>query len=357
MGPRKGALEAEWRAIDLLTVGGHLISRGEIFDEADLDAALARFDQLSRPPRRLQNTASQVAELFSTHFAARDWGAIAETLASDISTDDRRRVVGAGLRQGRDAVHAELSAVTEIGVESATSDAIATRGEHLVLNRARTWGRDQRPEAFLTDMLSIVELNTDERIVAIVTFDLDDFEAAIAELDARYLAGEAAAHAHIWSVITKGHAVLNRRELPPTTTDLVSIDHRRGPAFAPGEGIQYLQAGIDLDQDIRTYVEVVHRLSDLGAVCTHVGHGISRDGFDAEWRGIDLLTVTGDSVNRCEVFDEADLDAALAKFEQLSRPAPQVANAASQVTEHFMVRFAADDWDGMAKMLADNFSS
>ena len=95
-------------------------------------------------------------------------------------------MVGAGLRQGRDAVHAELSAVTEIGVESATSDAIATRGEYLVLNRARTWGRDQRPEAFLTDMLSIVEINADERIVAIVTFDLDDFEAAIAELDARY---------------------------------------------------------------------------------------------------------------------------------------------------------------------------
>ena len=356
-GTSQGGLDAEWRAIDLLTVGGDLISRGEVFDEADLDAALAKFEQLSRPPRRLQNTASQVAERFSTHFAARDWGAIAETLANDISTDDRRRVVGAGLRQGRDAVHAELSAVTEIGVESATSDAIATRGEHLVLNRARTWGRDQRPGAFLTDMLSIVEINADERIAALVMFDLDDFEAAIAELDARYLAGEASAYAHTWSVITRGHAVLNRRELPPTTTDLVSIDHRRGPAFAPGEGIQYLQAGIDLDQDIRTYVEVVHRLSDLGAVCTHVGHGISREGFDAEWRGIDLLTVDGDSVNRCEVFEEADLDAALAKFEQLSRPAPQVENAASQVTERFMVRFAASDWDGMAKMLADNFSS
>ena len=205
-------------------------------------------------------------------------------------------------------------------------------------------------------MLSIVEINADERIVAIVTFDLDDFEAAIAELDARYSAGEAAAHAHTWSVITRGHAVLNRRELPPTTTDLVSIDHRRGPAFAPGEGIQYLQAGIDLDQDIRTYVEVVHRLSDLGAVCTHVGHGISREGFDAEWRGIDLLTVTGDSVNRCEVFDEADLDAALAKFEQLSRPAPQLENAASQVTGRFLACFAAREWDAMPQIWATDFS-
>ena len=39
-------------------------------------------------------------------------------------------------------------------------------------------------------MLQIIEINADEQIVALVTFDPDDFEAAIAELDARYLAGE-----------------------------------------------------------------------------------------------------------------------------------------------------------------------
>ena len=63
----------------------------------------------------------------------------------------------------------------------------------------------------------------------------------------------------------------------------------------------------------------MHRLSDLGAVVTHAAHGTSQEGFDAEWRGVDILTVDGDMVNRCEVFDEADLDAALAKFEELSR--------------------------------------
>ena len=31
-------------------------------------------------------------------------------------------------------------------------------------------------------------------------FDLDDFDAAFEELDARYLAGEAAAHAQTWSL-------------------------------------------------------------------------------------------------------------------------------------------------------------
>ena len=61
----------------------------------------------------------------------------------------------------------------------------------------------------------------------------------------------------------------------------------------------------------------MHRLSDLGAVVTCAAHETSQEGFDAEWRGITILTVEGDMVNRSEVFDEADLDAAIATFEQL----------------------------------------
>jgi hypothetical protein len=72
--------------------------------------------------------------------------------------------------------------------------------------------------------------------------------------------------------------------------------------------------------DIRGHIEAVHRLSDLGAVVTHAIHGTSHEGFDAEWRQINLLTVDGELINRIELFDEADIDAALARFEELSRP-------------------------------------
>ena len=77
----------------------------------------------------------------------------------------------------------------------------------------------------------------------------------------------------------------------------------------------------------------MHRLNNLGAVITHVAHGTSQEGFDAEWRVINLLTVDGDMLNRCEVFDEADLDAALARFDQLSRPTPRLENAATPRVE------------------------
>ena len=79
-----------------------------------------------------------------------------------------------------------------------------------------------------------------------------------------------------------------------------------------------IRAAWDVTPDLSIYIEAVHRLSDLGAVVTHVAHGTSHEGFDAEWRMIELLTVDGDLINRCELFDEADLDAALARFDELS---------------------------------------
>ena len=98
----------------------------------------------------------------------------------------------------------------------------------------------------------------------------------------------------------------------------------------------------------------MHRLSDLGAVVTWASNGTSQAGFEAEWREISIATVDGDLINRSEMFDEADLDAALARFDELSRPAPRLENAASRVIERFRAYFAARDWDAMAEMLADD---
>ncbi len=68
------------------------------------------------------------------------------------------------------------------------------------------------------------------------------------------------------------------------------------------------------------------------------------------------MTADGDLFNRCEVFDEADLDAAIARFDELHPPTPRLENAASRVGERYLAHFAAGDWDGMAEILADDFS-
>ena len=332
--------DAEWRGIAIFTVEGDMVNRTEVFDEADLDAAIARFDQLSQPAPRLENAASQVTERFAVHLRARDWDAMAELLADDFCSDDRRGVVGAGIQHGRDAHMADMRTIVDLWITNVSSTIIATRGERLVLMRTHFSGSDQGPGAFLTEVFGLVEIDTDERIVAIVSFDLEDFDAAIAELDARYLASEGAAHAHVWSVIASGFGSIRRYELPPTTPDCVSIDHRRTAAFAPGELNAYFRAAFDLTADVKIYVEAVHRLNDVGTVCTHVTHGVSHEGFAAEWREVDVLMVEGDIVNHCEIFDEADIDAALAKFEELSPHEGRLKNAASRASDRYLERVA-----------------
>src|SRR5262249_60268264 len=120
-----------WRGLALLTVEGDMVARCEVFDEADLDAALAKFDELSRPARQLESTASQTYERFWTSFANRDWTATAQILSADTTFDDRRRVVNAGVRHGRDAGIADMQAIAELWAENITTALIALRGDRL----------------------------------------------------------------------------------------------------------------------------------------------------------------------------------------------------------------------------------
>jgi hypothetical protein len=320
-GTSQEGFDAEWREIGLFAFNGDLVCRFELFDETDLDAALARFDELHPQAPRLENAASRASDRYLERVVAHDLDAMAEMLADDYYTDDRRHVVGGGIH-GRDAQIVNARVGADIGLTDATPTVIATRGERLVLSRVRYSRRDQGLEAFVVEILAVVEINADDRHAAAVAFDLEDIDAAFEELDARYLAGEAAAHSHTWSVITQAYAAFNRHELPPTTPDWVNVDHRRGIAFAPGDMTAYIRAGMDLAPDTRIYIETVHRLNSLGAVITQVLTGTSHDGFDAEWREIGILTFEGDLISRSELYDEKDLDAALARFDELDGSAP-----------------------------------
>ncbi|MGZ7035181.1 MAG: nuclear transport factor 2 family protein, partial [Ilumatobacteraceae bacterium] len=356
-GISREGFEAEWRTVDVVTVEGDLVSRVELFDEADVDDALARFDELQPQTRRLENAASRVTERYWANFATRDWDAIADMLPDSFSSDDRRRMVGAGVRRGRDAEVADLRAIADLGLTNVTSTIIATRGQSLILGHARFSGPADRPETAVTEILGVIEVDADQQITATVVFDPDDIDAAFDELDARYLSGEAAPYAHTWSAITAAYWAVNRREPFATTPDWVNVDHRRGIAFAPGQMIENMRAQWDLTSHISYYVEAVHRLRDLGAVVTRAADGTSREGFDAEWRVIDVLAFEGDMVRSCETFDEADLDAALAKFDGLGRGVPRLENAASQVVGRYQAHFAARDWNAMEQLVADDMST
>ncbi|WP_443093920.1 BTAD domain-containing putative transcriptional regulator [Mycolicibacterium agri] len=163
----------------------------------------------------------------------------------------------------------------------------------------------------------VLEVGRDNKISTIFMLDTDDVEAAFKELETRYIAGEAAAHSQMWTVVLQAEeALVGRRPLSPTTPDWVNADHRRGIGFAPGDLTPYVRVTRDQNEG-SAYIEAVHRLNDCGAVFTNVIKATAPEAFDAEWRFIELMQAKGELISRVEVFDEEDLDSALAKFDEL----------------------------------------
>ena len=184
-GTSQEGFDAEWRVVNLFTFEGEQVSRVEVFDESELDVALAKFDELTQPTHRLENAATHVADRYASSFTSRDWAAMAELITEEFSIEDRRPTVNAGIRHGREAGIKEQRAVADVGFTDVARTVLATRGEHLTLVRAHYTGSDEGPEPFEISVLHIVEI-AHERVTAVVTFDTGDIDAAFAELDARY---------------------------------------------------------------------------------------------------------------------------------------------------------------------------
>jgi hypothetical protein len=274
----------------------------------------------------------------------RDLDSYLAVVTADGRYEDRRK----GLR---DAGPIKPDFARSLFVEAAPSwqeetVPVAIRGSRLVLRRLMFRDHSEVGRPIAVEALVLIEVTDDELVGANVVFNLDDVDSAFAELDARYLAREAAAHAHTWSVIANGYAALNRRELFATTPDWVNVDHRHGTGFEPGGFFEFIRAASEVAPDMRRTIEAVHRLNTLGAVFTHTAYGTSREGFDAEWRTSVLLTVDGDLINRLELFDDADIDAALARLDELNRSAPQLENAATRAWARIADAYNRRDLDG-----------
>lgn len=200
----------------------------------------------------------------------------------------------------------------------------------------------------------MAELHSIEAIdpAAIVGFDGDDVDAAFADLESRYLTGEAAAYAPAWSAVLQAYGALNNHERPHWTTEFESIDHRKGVAIAPGELAAYVDAIWDDTPGVRVYIEAVHRLSDVGVLVTHVTTGTSHHEFEAEWRTVTLSVLDAERIARTELFDEADLDLALARFDELSLPAPTLCNAAIRTWTRLAEAFNRRDVEEFLALIA-----
>jgi class 3 adenylate cyclase/tetratricopeptide (TPR) repeat protein len=194
-----GRYERPYLVLQVFGADG-LMSRWEHFD-VDRDAeALARFDELVlSPPDELSvappappfpNAATRTVDALVCCFEARDWGAAVAKFAPTMRLIDRRRLTALDLEGGE--FLANIRFVYDLPGIRWDREVLATRGERLALHRWRLRSDDGTGGFADAEYVAIAEVDSAGYQILSVAFELDDLDAAYAEIDARYAAGEAA---------------------------------------------------------------------------------------------------------------------------------------------------------------------
>ncbi|MGH7895900.1 MAG: nuclear transport factor 2 family protein [Candidatus Binatia bacterium] len=314
-----------------------LTARNEFFD-ADRDAeALARFDELVTAPRavRFENAATRCGDRFRDAWEARDWERVAAGFAPGFRVVDRRKMIRLELDRGG---HLEtLRLMFEMGSSRLTVQLLATRGDKLVLKRRRFEASDRDVGPSEIEVLDVVEVDDHGDRILSVLFDPDDLDAAYAELDERYAAGEAAPYARSWEVyrqVGRATAARDWEQLASVfAPDLVVEDHRPlgfGTFRARDQYVASVRALLDLRSDARFRMDHVLALDDRRSL-TVVGWVGDEPEGTFEISAVVVSEHGSDGIRRRQHFYNLDqLDEAWARFAELPQGLPRRGSRSSE---------------------------
>src|SRR5207249_1897924 len=167
----------------------------------------------------------------------------------------------------------------------------------------------------------VVEVDDAGDRVAMVHLDPDDLDAAYAELDRRYAAGEAAPYARTWETLQRFAAAGDWDELASVfDPDLVLEDHRPigwGTLHSRDEYLAMIRALVDLAPDLSLRLEHVLALDDRRTLGVGRAAGSWEGGpFEMPFVAVVMLGPDG-RIQRFHQYDLEQLDAARARFEAI----------------------------------------
>jgi hypothetical protein len=338
------------------------LTRVEVFD-TDHDAeALARFDELvsrsaevpttASRPARIETAAARWVDRTMAAWEARDWERVAAAYAPGFRLMDRRRMLR--LELDRDGWLDNLRYLFEMRSSRFTPQLLATRGDRLALVWLRWEGSHGDVGPSEIEYLVVHEIDDHGDAVAFVAFDPDDLDAAYAELDARYAAGEAAPYGRTWARLQRFGRAAAARDWKQWASlfapDYVVEDHRLlgwGTLHSRDEYLTYVRTLVDLSPDARWRLDHVLALDDWRwlAVVSAVG---SQDGgpFEIPYVVVAVLGPDGRH-QQAHLYDFDQLDVARACYETLAAtvPPPRIENAATRSVDRFVEAWAAHDWE------------
>jgi hypothetical protein len=280
-------------------------------------AAQLRPDSLRIPP----NAATRASDRFSRARETRDWDAIEALCAPTLVFDDRRKSVL--LAGDRDMFMASERLIMEAGTRT-EGTILATAGDRLALEHRRWIGAAERVP-FEMENLSLIEVDSEGRIVALVAFDPADRRAANLELVDRLARGagrDVSALLEWRRGMVTGDLERIRAALPD---DFVYHDHRRsGPGRLESADAYVAWTGSLFRQSPDAISEHMYEVAMGRHAILSVSHafGTLPEGGAFESVFVNLIHLERGRPVGVEVFELENLDVARARFEELRLEAP-----------------------------------
>src|SRR5262249_26270189 len=287
----------------------------------DLDVARARFAELRPDPTRLTpNTASRIRDRTHELFTAGDWEGLRAFVSEDFVFEERRKHT---LLTG--GVDLWIESMKHIGPGTAQArELIATFGDRIALDRLG-WRGDDGLRAGVhweADTLRLTEVDADGRLRASISFEIDDQAEACAEGATRFVGGEAAGTGAQDAILAFSRA--SRRDWEAArrslADDFVLHDHRQLGlgTLGPDDWIASLRIGKDeLTSQWKAETLCIFAWNARGRVDAGRQYGTVRDGGPFETVFVRVVITEGDRIRRMEIYAMDDVQAALARFEEL----------------------------------------
>jgi hypothetical protein len=340
-----------WKSV--LVVIAHpetaLIERIEFFDPEDVDAALARFEELTAGP---EDPGQRFERTVNAAFRTGDWAALTALYHPRAVLEDRRSVVGGGRQiRGPGAIVREIAAAREVGATEVVTGTLATRGGLLRLHH-----HTYRGTAGELSAVAVSELDSEGSIRAVVMFDDVDLEAAYDELAARYLAGEGAPFADSlarWTRLMDAAGVGDDAAVLSMLSDnFVAVFPTRSmtPSLDGLGFVALLAEGRTLVPDVRVRVTELLRISRFSALAAIEGSGHDREGGAMVRPSLAVLVEHPDRhlIERVEFLDPEDIDAAIARFEELTAEPPDPGERYAREVTSALV---SGNWEPVADLM------
>ncbi|NOX30196.1 MAG: AAA family ATPase, partial [Actinobacteria bacterium] len=319
----------------VLVFDGSLVRRLESFPEEQLDAALARLDELDpaevvapdpEQAAEFWNKAHERATGFLKTLVDRDEAAYSDAVDDNVVSDDRRSLVQLRLDGKRDVVEAAFfPGSSDLGafvVKASTP--VAVRGESLAL-MSTVVGLDDESVEF--GFLAVTQWSDEGLLRRIVRFDPDDLVAALAALDRLHQAELPPAEALFLSEYTDYNAALAAKRVDGVISrfdpSFQLVEHRQlgWPVAESGfeQLVQRAESLVNVGQSVVCVNEKLHRSGSCVALWAQRYNVVMTDGSAPSQASlwISMANPATGYFTRAEQFDERDTAGALGRYDEL----------------------------------------